>query len=140
MEFSKLSPYRRQKIFVTAKVVRLVIITRRQDHTDRSRRKVVDLAPCKWRDIEADVRSIKVNNLARLTIVERYREATGHCDEKLLTSFERMTGARCTARHVVQVKDPLNFERNVMSTLNECKFATRIVDLRQLDHPVSIHW
>ena len=62
-------------------------------------------------------------------VVNNHIKAAGHCDEKLVASFERVPGAIGAAGNVVQIKHPFDAERDMAVGFKEREIAPWIGDL-----------
>ena len=65
-------------------------------------------------------------------------KAAGHCDHHLLKGLMSVSRARRASRHVVEIIDTLDLERQMVSSLDEREIAARVVDPRQLDDATQV--
>jgi hypothetical protein len=67
-----------------------------------------------------------MGTLRLFAIIKDYVKTPRHGYEKLMTLLQRVARPVCTSWNVVKVKNTLNFEWNVIATLNEREISARI--------------
>ena len=67
------------------------------------------------------------------SIVEHYIKTARHGDDDLMKILVRVGTAIGAARNVIGVVDPLDLERDVVTSLDEGEVASRVADLRKVE-------
>ena len=78
--------------------------------------------------IEIGLRWLSIRTVIKLNI-----ETPRHCDNKLLTTLERMASSSSTSRNIIKVENPLDLERHMPTTFNGREIAFWICYFRQVD-------
>src|SRR5258708_37624548 len=68
----------------------------------------------------------EVVSLSIRTVVKHNIETPRHCNNKLLTSLERMACPSSTSGNIIKVENPLDLERHMPTTFNGREIACRI--------------
>ncbi len=70
--------------------------------------------------------------------VEYDVETTGHCDYELMQGLVGMATSLRSARHIIQIVDAREIERNVSARFHKGQISSSILDLWKLDYPAVL--
>jgi hypothetical protein len=122
---------------VVADVVVLLVDRGREHEAHAPGGEVVELPPDHVRHEQPVVGAVQEEALLVLAVVDAHVEGAGGGDDERLQVAVRVPAARGPARHVVEVVDPRDVERDVVVALDERQVAARVGHARQVDDPAA---